>query len=161
MQTASPFWRSASLYLGGIHFLWQAVVSLTQKEVKNMLNENWFLKNRSNEQSKSIFLESVYDFFRDRIRSNPQHSSTITSCGWPGVHVGHHLDLELLNQLHFAFVQLGHRHRGGLVWAGRLWIYITDVYNVFFITADWVYFSERISSLTCFCSSWKKIISSR
>jgi hypothetical protein len=28
MQTASPFWRSGSRYLGAMHFLWQAVVSL-------------------------------------------------------------------------------------------------------------------------------------
>jgi hypothetical protein len=28
IQTASPFWRSGSLYLGAMHFLWQAVVSL-------------------------------------------------------------------------------------------------------------------------------------
>ena len=28
----------------------------------------------------------------------------------PGIHVGHHLDLQLLDQLHLTLVQLWHRH---------------------------------------------------
>ena len=40
-------------------------------------------------------------------------SLLVTGGGEPGVHVRHHLDLQVLHHLHLLLVHLGHRHGEG------------------------------------------------